>query len=139
MALLMDGTPYDRSLPGPIFLRKRGGNAFVDQGSSYQQIRSGIQISTAMESQPWHTNRNFAGVGTAVVTPVIIDSTDGGKVIRLRMLLQLNQDWIQEVIMVGWIAYQLQQSEKYTWSSLFSKTKPSHKCGEREYPKQKLL
>jgi hypothetical protein len=97
-----DGTPYDGTVPGAISLRERPGNALVNQGVviSADAVWS-PNINSNGIATITYTNRNFAGVGTATVSPIIIESTDGVKVIRLRMLLQLNQNWIQEVVVIG--------------------------------------
>lgn len=97
-----DGTPYDGSLPGAIFLRERPGNRLVDQGvvTSADAVWNPNINSNGIATLTY-TNRNFAGVGTAVVTPIIIESNDGGKEIILQLLLQLNQDRIQEVVVIG--------------------------------------
>ncbi|MCP1715001.1 hypothetical protein J2T58_000849 [Methanocalculus alkaliphilus] len=97
-----DGTPYDGSLPGAASLRERPGNALVDQAVviSANAVWNPNINSNGIATLTY-TNRNFAGVGTAVVTPIIIESTDGAKEIRLRILLQLNQNWIQEVEVTG--------------------------------------
>lgn len=97
-----DGTPYDGSLPGAVSLRERPGSALIDQAVviSADPVWSPNINSNGIATLTY-TNRNFAGVGTAIVTPIIIESTDGVKEIRLRILLQLNQNWIQEVEVTG--------------------------------------
>ncbi|GAA5262144.1 type IV pilin [Methanocalculus sp. MC3] len=97
-----DGTPYDGSLPGAISLLERAGNALVDQGVviSADAVWS-PNIGSDGRATLTYINRNFAGVGTATVSPIIIESTDGAKVIRLQIQLQLNQDRIQEIIVLG--------------------------------------
>lgn len=97
-----DGTPYDGSLPGAISLRERAGNALVDQGVviSADAVWN-PNIGSDGRATLTYINRNFAGVGTATVSPIIIESTDGAKEIRLQIQLQLNQDRIQELVVIG--------------------------------------
>ncbi|MDG6249749.1 hypothetical protein, partial [Methanocalculus sp.] len=96
-----DGTPYDGSLPGAISLRERVGNALVDQGIviSADAVWS-PNIGSDGRATLTYINRNFAGVGTTTVSPVIIESTDGTREIRLQIQLQLNQNRLQNVIVI---------------------------------------
>ncbi|MDO9540005.1 MAG: type IV pilin N-terminal domain-containing protein [Methanocalculus sp.] len=97
-----DGTPYDGTVPGAISLRERPGNALVDQGVviSADAVWS-PNINSNGIATVTYTNRNFADVGTATVSPIIIESTDGVKVIILQIQLQLNNDRIQNVVVIG--------------------------------------
>lgn len=97
-----DGTPYNGSIPGAITLRERPGFALLNQEvvSSADAVWSPNINSNGIATLTY-TNRDFNGVGTATVSPIIIESTDGVKVLRLQMLLQLNQDRIQEVVLIG--------------------------------------
>ncbi|MCQ1538859.1 type IV pilin [Methanocalculus taiwanensis] len=95
-----DGTPYDGNQPGAVSLRERAGNALVDQAVviSADAVWSPNIDSNGIATLTY-TNRNFAGVGTATVSPIIIESTDGTREIRLQIQLQLNQNRLQNVVL----------------------------------------